>query len=377
MKLLRRIAFVFLVLFLLIAIAYVALPWKAWVQHQLIAILEKQGLAPVTLAVDGVGLRGLKLKEIAIGEPAHRMDHLAVAYSPFALLAGDMHAPVTLTSDAIALRAGDAAITIGSVSAHLTRGESWKLWKGSWTASDIAIKDAGLTLPLLAAKGTLALDKKMLRVTSEFADATKAYQASVALNYALDGEGASQLNIAEAKMPWGGGEVALTNATVPIGSKKPTALRINVRKVNVESLLQALGAQGATATGVVSGNVPLTVLPNGTLRVGAGALNAAEPGIITLPPEVIPGDNPQVNLVREVMKNLHYNVLALSLASDKDGNLLVKLGVEGKNPDAAGGRPIKLNVQLSGDLLNLLLQNIKLMTDPKTFIEQNGHETNP
>ncbi len=375
MRVLRRIAVFLLLLFAALSVAYVTLPWKSWLQHKLIAMLEKQGVAPVSFVVDGVGLRGITLKEIHVGDPAYQMDHLAFAYSAKALLTGDESSPLTLRSDTLSLRAGDTPVTIAHVELVLTRQGSFKAWRGTWRAEGIKIEDETFALPPLQGKGDLQVDPATLNVTGEFTNDANTHMAVGALEYSLNGEAASALTIREAKMPWGGGVVALTKTQVPIGGKKPVTLTLNVRKVNVESLLQALGAQGATATGAVSGSIPLTLMPNGKVKVGTGGLNAAEPGIITLPPETIPGENAQVSLVREVMKNLHYTVLGLSLASDSDGNLLVKLGVEGKNPDVENGRPVKLNVQLSGDLLDLLLQNIQLMSDPQTFIEQSGHET--
>lgn len=375
MKILRRILFFLLILVALLAVAYAALPWKSWLQHKMIAMLEAQGVTPVSFTVEGVGIHGLNLKEIAIGEPAYRMDHLSVEYALRALLTGDETKPVTLRSDAITLRAGETPIAIQTLTLVMSRQGSFKAWEGQWKAEGITVEDEALALPPLTGAGTLQVDATALNATGQFDSDAKTHAATVDVHYDFADEAKSKLTIAEARMPWGGGVVALTKTTLPLGAKKPIILTLNVRKVNVEPLIQALGVSGATATGAVSGNIPLTVMPDGKIKVGTGGLNAAEPGIITLPPETIPGENAQVSLVREVMKNLHYTVLGLSLASDSDGNLLVKLGVEGKNPDVENGRPVKLNVQLSGDLLDLLLQNMQLMSDPTTFIEQSGHET--
>ena len=138
--------------------------------------------------------------------------------------------------------------------------------------------------------------------------------------------------------------------------------------------MQTLTGSKATATGGVSGTVPLTIGRDGSFRIGNSALTADGPGVIALSPEAIPGDNPQVALVRDVLKNLHYTVLSLGLDSTPGGKLTAVLVVEGKNPDVEKGRTIKLQVHLSGDLLELLSQNLKLMTDPKTFLEQHSHE---
>jgi len=103
--------------------------------------------------------------------------------------------------------------------------------------------------------------------------------------------------------------------------------------------------------------VPLTIARDGAVQVGKTALNADAPGTIALAPEAIPGDNAQVALVRDVLKNLHYTLLAVGLDTAPDGSLQAALAVSGKNPDVENGRPIKLQVHLSGDLLNLIAQN--------------------
>ena len=145
----------------------------------------------------------------------------------------------------------------------------------------------------------------------------------------------------------------------------------------IESLLKLLTNDTATATGVVSGTLPLTITAEGKITPGKGSLKSEEAGIINMPPDTIPGDNQQVTLVRDVLKNLHYSLLSLELDTEDDKTLSVTLAVEGNNPDVEKGRPVKLKVHLSGDLLNLISQNLKLMTDPTKFIEQESHEQNP
>jgi len=373
----RRV-YIVLIVGVLAVITYYTLPWRAWAEYKLIALLEARGISPARFTVKGFGLRGLELENVSIGEPAYRVQHLSVSYSLNALLRNDTSAPITLTSDALDLRIGTTPIKIGNLELVLIRQNTYTMWDGTWKAEGITAEDETLTLPPLKGSGTLHIAKEKVQATGNFADVSNTHTLSGQLNYALHEGTPSELKIAEARMPISdGGIVALTKTTLPIGGDKPITLVLNVRKVNVETLLKALGIEEAKATGVVSGSIPITRSVNGAIHLGKGALNADQPGVITLPPDTIPGDNPQVNLVREVIKNLHYNVLSLSLASDKNGNILAKLAVEGNNPDVERGRPIKLNVQLSGDLLNLLLQNMQLLSDPKTFIEQNTHETSP
>jgi hypothetical protein len=193
-------------------------------------------------------------------------------------------------------------------------------------------------------------------------------------DYSLSNATASQVTITKAQIPMSGGTLSVAKVSIPLASKKPIALSLHFEKIAVDTVMAALTGSQATGTGAVSGDVPLMITRDGAVRVGKSSLSADAPGTIALAPEAIPGDNPQVALVRDVLKNLHYTVLAVGLDMAPDGTLAATLAVEGKNPDVEKGRPIKLQVHLSGDLLNLITQNMKLMTDPKTFIEQNAYE---
>jgi hypothetical protein len=292
----------------------------------------------------------------------------------------NLHAPMTLHADAIL-----AGITPnpdkpqealdGKLGIHLRQLADAKGWSGEWHAKDIAYSTDKLPLPPLSGKGTLRYNSSAVDVSGALASAKRTHRAAFDMHYGLAGADAV-LRLKEASMPWGGGSVAVRNARVPLGKKAAITLNLDVRKVAIDTLLQSLTGNKATATGVVSGSFPLTITAAGDVRVGKGTLKAEQPGVIALSPEVIPGDNAQVAIARDVLKNLHYTLLSLELGMEEDGGVNVRLAVDGSNPEVENGRPIKLKVNLSGDVLDLIKQNITLMSDPETFIEQNDHEKN-
>ena len=87
-------------------------------------------------------------------------------------------------------------------------------------------------------------------------------------------------------------------------------------------------------------------------------------------PGAIPGDNQQIALVREILKDLHYSLLSVAVDSGKDHKLSVMLALEGNNLSVYNGRPVKLKVHLSGDVLNFIQQNLTAFTDPKQLLKQ-------
>lgn len=456
---LKKIVIVILSIFAALIAAFFLLPWQGFVQQKLIAAIEKKGITPVALTVSSIGLHGLIVKNVTLGEPPLKLTELTVGYAPRALLNGQIEevelsgltlnavqtdtgwsitgldallqhkeqpsepmklpvsvpaltkmvpfktiaivnstlhvagkgwqvetpiagklnltapASISLESPAVTTGFGTNGITTGAIKAALTLDEPKQQWAGTWQAEGIAVTTESLALPKLSGSGTLAATADTISGGGSLGSADKSHRAAFKLNYALNEPKKSIATISQAEMPWGGGSIAVSKVVVPLADKRTITLNLAVNKIDINTLMQALTGNKATATGMVSGTLPVTILPSGELRFGKGALKAEEPGIITLSPEVIPGDNQQVALVRDILKNLHYTLLALEMETSPDGKLTVMLAVEGQNPEVEKGRPVKLKVHLNGDLLNLIKQNVQLMTDPKTFIEQGTHDT--
>lgn len=370
-----RIVIVMLVALLgLIALFIAFAPWQGWVQQKLITAIEQSGIKPARLTVKGISLHGLVLTNIALGEPPLTLNNLDLQYSLRDLLQQKMDSTLTLRSAAIAFTAGDKPLTISTAELTLTPHGSLNQWRGIWTLTDVALADEALGLPKLSGSGSLALAREKITAEGHFTNAAKTHNADFTVTYLPQQKNDSLLTITQVQVPWGGGMVGAKNMRIPLAGLQAVNLTLDVDKVDVQALLQALTSAGTTATGAVSGTVPITLAADGTLSIGKGDLRAIAPGIITLAPETIPGDNPQVAIVREALKNLHYSLLSLTLSMDADHKLAAELLVDGSNPEFEHGRPIKLKVHLSGDLLNLITQNAKLVTDPKNFIEQSTHE---
>jgi hypothetical protein len=55
----------------------------------------------------------------------------------------------------------------------------------------------------------------------------------------------------------------------------------------------------------------------------------------------------------------------------------VTLAVEGRNPEWMEGRAVKLNIQLNGDILDLVQNNMMLLLDPKFILKQGLNKQSP
>jgi hypothetical protein len=351
----------------------------AWVLDGLGPYLAAQPKtdAPPKIPTDSAWFDALPLPRAQVKQSSLRLEAADWQMDiPFTLTLTTTPAPkLELRAEGISGQFGEAALSLATLSATATLDTQSKTWQGDWKIKGIALDHESLGLPVLAGEGTLSATAEVLTLKGAFADSAKTTKAQFEMNYSLPDPASSRLSVARAQMPWGGGSVGITNLRWPLMGSGNRTLSVRLSKVDLGPLMQALTGNQATATGVVSGTVPITLLGGGGVRIGAANLKADAPGIIALSPEAIPGDNTQVALVREVLKNLHYSLLSLELSTDEDNRLRAVLAVDGNNPEIEGGRPIKLKVNLSGDLLNLVLQNLKLMGDPKTFIEQHSNET--
>ncbi len=248
-------------------------------------------------------------------------------------------------------------LLIGVVGVILMYVCPWKQWAGQalvYAAEAKGYKNVGLTLSEVSASG-ITLENIVLGGENPI------NIAQVKLAY-------FPLTIAHAEMEFQGGKIRVQDVIIPLSGGAVDAT-LQVENVPMDALMNALTGKRASATGLVSGKLPLTYLPEGNVILHQGQLSSKAPGKIAMQPEVIPGDNEQVALVREVMQNLHYDVLAVNMDTDAQGKLAVQLHVEGSNPDMAGGQQVKLNVNLSGDVLELIQQSL-LTVDPKKYLEQ-------
>ncbi|MDD5586838.1 MAG: YdbH domain-containing protein [Alphaproteobacteria bacterium] len=264
-------------------------------------------------------------------------------------------------------------VTAGDASADAALVPDEKQWKGRWQLKDVKITGGNTEIPALDGNGSLTAQADRIAIHGQFESADHSTKIVFQTDYFLGAPEKSKLTVAEAEMPWNGGTLSAQQAVMPFGEKQDIGLKLKVRRVAANALLQQLTGGRATATGTLSGDVPVTLKADGTILLHQGTLEADGPGVISMPPDVIPGDNEQVAFVRSVLKNLHYSLLSIQADSGKDGQLTVLMTLQGQNPDVPVGRPVKVNVRLKGDVLDFVRQNLLWLINPQKFLEQGDH----
>lgn len=325
---------------------------------------------PLWLQPQQIPLQALQLRDGALHFQATAWQ-LAL---PFSLTWQNGHnAQLTLDSQVPQLSYGTQGATAGDVTAQVRFVPERAGWQGDWTIRDIILNISSLPTPVLLANGTLALDAKQLAVNGTVQDATKTWQAQ--FNFTRDHAGAKPalLRVARAQLPLLDGMVKLRDLRWPLDSKSPLQTTVMLEKIPLQPLLQRLTDATASATGTVSGTLPVTRHADGRLQIPTSTLETDTPGTLAVPAAYLPGDNEQIALLRAILSDLRYDSLRLTLSSSGDGKLEVALSINGRNPAVQNGKPVKLNVNLGGDVLGLLNNQLLSIIAP-TQLLRNNHD---
>lgn len=143
-------------------------------------------------------------------------------------------------------------------------------------------------------------------------------------------------------------------------------LIIYLKGISVERLLELEKQQGVEGTGVIDGVLPVMINNKG-LSVSGGNLKARRPGgVIRYRPDNPEAfstlSDPNIKLVMEALDNFHYQVMQSDVTYSPEGKLILKLRLEGKNPDMSSRRPINLNINAEQNVLTLL-KSLRLADD--------------
>lgn len=276
----------------------------------------------------------------------------------------------------IELKTKGLAITTGEASANISLKTSDNRWDGIWEIKNISITGTPSPVPVINGRGIMVLHADNATITGQLHDPTDAYKVGFDLRSPFAAPARSMLTITDASMPWNGGTLSVHGVTIPLGKAAPIKVKLKITHVSAPALMQQFLGEKASATGTISGDVPLTIEPSGNIILHQGSLHADAPGTITMSPEVVPGDNAQVALVREVLKDFHYTSLSFQVNSGENNRLALSLKLEGNNPQVQGGRAVKMTVNLNGDVLDLIEQNLLWLNDPKKIIER-GQNARP
>ena len=135
-------------------------------------------------------------------------------------------------------------------------------------------------------------------------------------------------------------------------------MALEIDGVDLGELLAVLEISDLSATGTISGVVPL-YSEGDALRIAASLAAAPAGGTIRYLPVAgaaarlgVAGD---LGMLAEALEDFHYDALSMGLEGDLVGDAVLRASVRGRNPSVEDGRPIHLNLRVETHLPSLLL----------------------
>jgi len=287
---------------------------------------------------------------------------------PFNLHFEQNPASLTLESAGTEGRVGHVPWRTAALRVNLALDTEAKAWRGTLSADNLSAENTPLPMPATLS-GTLHADAKAFKADGVMTHAGKEWSAQLRLDGSFDEDALWVASISDARMAWGGGHIGVPQAKMALGRDQPVSITVQARKVELQSVLERVFEGKLTATGTLSGEIPVT-LQGRKITVKDGALTADSAGTLRMDPATMPQQVSELAVLRDVLQDFHYSRLAIAAASDAEGKLKLTLQLEGNNPAAYGGRPVKLNINLGGDVLSLLQQSLLMMNDPGSLLQK-------
>lgn len=194
----------------------------------------------------------------------------------------------------------------------------------------------------LRTRGVQTLKVKMLQAGVPLADGVIAFDLNE-----------SGLRIVDATWPFAEGKLVLVSSGASV-TASDAKFTLTVQDVDLAALLKMVEVPGLTATGRISGRIPV-VIRNGDPILLDGSLAAEDDGIIVYTSGAADAaSGEQTKLLTDALRNFHYKELSGGLSGNANGDLVLSLALRGSNPDLYDGYPFAINVKLEGSLADVL-----------------------
>lgn len=163
-----------------------------------------------------------------------------------------------------------------------------------------------------------------------------------------------------------GGRISATDIDVPLDG--PISAEIQATGVDAAVLSTLLKVEGLDAEGSLSGVLPVTWMPGLGLSIKDGRLAADGPGTVRYKAgekdEALRRSGEQVGLMLDALSDFRFKTLELGLAGAPGTGFRVGLALEGANPNLYDGYPVRFNLDLAGQLDDIIETGYRTYTLP-------------
>lgn len=227
------------------------------------------------------------------------------------------------------------------------------------------LKDANpLAVTITAPISSLQNDQKSAAYQISLGTDKTARQltASGTVVYDADKEN-TRFNLQKTNLGIAGGKIDVSplSFSTDYEGTPPISTMLKITSVDMRKLATLADVKGLTAKGRLSGTVPLTYSTDG-FAFGQGNLKSDGTGAFAYTPDEFPpslqGDDPRMDTVRKTLSDFRFTKFNVAMSGSFDNKMKTSISAEGINP-TFGTRPIKLNLNLDGDLGAVLKQTLQ------------------
>jgi hypothetical protein len=153
---------------------------------------------------------------------------------------------------------------------------------------------------------------------------------------------------------------------------------VRLQGIGVDELMKLERQEGLAGSGVLDGTLPLEIASAG-VRVVKGRLSARSPGgtIRYRPTEAVTNmvrSNAGLKIAVDALANFHYQKLDAQADYHRDGRLVLRVHLEGENPDWQSGQPLHLNLNVEENI-PMLLRSLRLGGEITERVRKHYQET--
>ncbi|MCH7943721.1 MAG: YdbH domain-containing protein, partial [Proteobacteria bacterium] len=191
------------------------------------------------------------------------------------------------------------------------------------------------------------------------------------IDFQLRPDGA--LYVENAVWRWAGGRLKTRNFLFDPDAERH-AFTLEVDDLDLAEIVALSDMEDISASGRLSGRVPVTVTAEG-LAISGGRLETAEGGgFLRYAPEVAPAMLRQggegASLALNVLENFRYESLRIEIDRDAGGDAEIAVHLRGSNADVYDGFPIEFNLNISGPIDQMLRRGLEGYRVPDAVAEK-------
>jgi hypothetical protein len=182
-----------------------------------------------------------------------------------------------------------------------------------------------------------------------------------------------KLSVAKAEWNWAGGTLRAAPFETGMSAGDQTIV-LEAEHVDLRQLLSLAAIDGLSASGNLSGSLPVHISPD-AISVEEGRLETAGSGSLRYdpddPPAFLAGDpGSGTDMLLKALTDFRYDRLVLSVDGQAGGEMTLSFAIRGSNPSFYGGYPVALNLKVGGALDTILRRGLATYRIPSAVHER-------